>query len=209
MSRLVPGARARTSAEKQERRSALVDAARVALLEGGTVEGVSLADVAAGAGLSKASSYAYFASKESLFLALLLDELDGWLAELGPALAAARRERIARIIAGSLEVRPVLVRLLASLHGTLEANVPEDELLAFKRALLARLEPAAAALGQATGRDDGLSLLLRVHVLVVGLAHVASPPAAVAAVIASHPELAALDVPFAATLEAGLGDWLR
>jgi AcrR family transcriptional regulator len=201
--------RARRAEHKHERRAAILAAGRKAF-EAQPYEAITMADVAQRAGLAKGTLYLYFGTREELFLALLEDELFAWLE--GVARRLARRTspvppaHVARLLAGSLAVRPVLVRLLAVLHGLLERNVGVERALAFKQALMARSLTAAAALEAALGlpHGSGLRLLLHLDALVAGLAQLADPAPVVRELLEERVELRPFRVDFGRELEAAL-----
>lgn len=161
-----------------------------------------MADVAAEASVSKGATYLYFPSKESLFLKLLLLDLGHWSAAVIERLEASRgrsARSVARILATELGARPRLLRLLALLHPVLETGADVDSVVAFRRALLARLAPLGAQLEERLPElrtGEGIRLLLRLRALAVGLASLAGPPEAVRAAIAADRELAELETDF-------------
>lgn len=139
-----------------------------------------MAAVAADAGVAKGTTYLYFPTKEALFLALLTDELGAWVKALLPALTEGMGPGpAARAFAASLAKRPLLVRLLGHLHGTLEAGADAESLRAFKGSLVAALGHAAPRLEAALGpgaEGQGVRLFLHAHALVVGIAQMSDEP---------------------------------
>jgi AcrR family transcriptional regulator len=204
------GRRARSADAKDERRSDLLDAARRLF---GTAEyaDVTMADVAAAAGLSKGTTFLYFSTKEALFLELLTRELEGWLGELEAQLRTGDAEPVPRLIVTSLTAHPILLKLLPLLHVTLERNVPDEAVAQWKGRLLTLLAPSAALLENRLGlaEGEGLRFLLRAHALVVGLSQVAHPAPRVHAVLAADPALAGFLIDFAGELEAMLAALVR
>jgi AcrR family transcriptional regulator len=196
--------RARNEAERSQRQQALLQAGKQLFEEGGW-EAVTMAKVAALAGVAKGTTYLYFPTKEALFLQLLLLELDPWLQELIRRMPDKKAPRkTARLFARSLGARPLLVRLLAALHSTLEAGADPDTVLAFKRQLLQKLAPAVAGLEQALDTPEkGLKLFLYTHALVVGMAQLSQPPAALQAVL-NEPPYSVLSIQFEQDLAEAL-----
>src|SRR5262245_24619046 len=132
--------RARREEQKEERRLAILQVARM-LAESTPFAAITMQDVAARTGLAKGTLYLYFATKEELVLALLEDELEVWFATVDERLARLRKpdeEAVARLLVGALAERPLFVRLLAILHALLEQNLPREATLRFKRTILRR-----------------------------------------------------------------------
>ncbi len=71
--------RARRPEQKEERREAILAAARDLAVER-SVRAVSLGDIAREVGLAKSNLLRYFESREEIFLTLLLREWEGWRA---------------------------------------------------------------------------------------------------------------------------------
>ncbi|MBL8115762.1 MAG: TetR family transcriptional regulator [Acidobacteria bacterium] len=195
--------RARSSGAKDERRTVLLDAGR-RLFEDREYEAVTMSALASEAGLAKGTAFLYFPTKEALFLEVLNRELDGWLAALEGRLVAASGHDVPRVIADSLRERPVLLRLLPLLHVTLERNIDDAALATWKKKLLVSLLPAASLLEVRLRLPpgEGLRLLLRAHVLVVGLSQVARPAPRIQAVLDADPGLRPFQIDFQAELEA-------
>ena len=193
--------RARSELAKAARRAELLAAAG-RRFEAVGFEATTMADLAADAGVSKGATYLYFPSKEGLFLKLLLLDLGEWSVAVADRLDASRSRSargVARALAAELAVRPRLLRLLALHRPVLEARTDAESIVAFRRALVARLAPLAARLEERLADlrpGEGLRLLLRCHALAVGLAPAAAPPEAARAALAAEPELGALDLDF-------------
>ena len=115
-----PFQRARSPEQKAERRAHILEAAALFFAEQ-RFAAISLATIARQSGVTKAALYRYFPSKEALFLALYLSELDAMveapLPQEGPAWAA---------ISELLIARPLFCRLTSILHTVLEHNLDES-----------------------------------------------------------------------------------
>lgn len=197
--------RARDDGERATRRDALLRAARE-LFDARAWADVTMAAVAAEAGVSKGTPYLYFSTKEALFLELLTVELDAWMRVLVPALVPGLGPAAtAALFADSLAARPTLVGLLGHLHGTLEVGADEASLTAFKTELLDTLGAAAPRLEAAVGAAPGagVRLFLHTHALVVGLGQMANEPPLLAALLADAP-FSALHVDLRVELAAAL-----
>ena len=86
---------------------------------------------------SRPTIYNYFHTKEEIFLALFEREYDRWNAELETILnsdQSCTRKQLADKIAGSLERRAQLLRLLSMNNFDMEENSREEMLASFKRA---------------------------------------------------------------------------
>lgn len=207
--------RARTPEAKEGRAKEVLGAA-ARLLARAEYEGVTMAAVAQAAGLAKGTAFRYFETKEALFLALLLRELQAWGEDLAARLRrlGVRRaaEGLPRALAAALLARPMLVRLLSRLHTTLERNVSVPQALAFKQRLLEILSPLAARVEEllpALTPGDGVRFLLRVHALVVGLAQMAAPTPAVEEAMRRDERLGRMRVDLSEELAESLAALLR
>jgi len=201
----IAGQRARSESDKETRRRHLLDAAET-MLAARPYEGVTTAEVAAAAGLSKASAYTYFPTKESLFLALLERSLERWLHALASDLGRRSRtpRSLARRVADSLAPEVGMRALLGRVHSTLESNVPDDGILAFKRYLGTVVDRGGALVEAALPtlpRGAGQRVLVTLHALVIGVGSLSTRSPNVARALASDPALAQrFDIDFAAEL---------
>lgn len=145
-----------TPAERERIRADLLAAGRDLYVRHGLLK-TTLADLTAPAGIHKTAFYAFFASKEALYLELLAAERTGIEARLAPHFAArGAPDRdlagLLRAIVAELEDNPLVRRLLTHPHelAAVAARVaPED--LAQKTAALLPLR-AYVAQAQADGR---------------------------------------------------------
>lgn len=218
--------RARAPAEKEGRRAELL-AAAARLFDRSRYAALTMADVAAEAGVAKGTTYLYFRTKESLFLALLRDELEAWFAALAAAAPGPSTpgpsppdpsppdpdpaSALVRVLASTLAARPRLVRLLGLLHLTLEQNLDVEEVRGWKTWLAERLVAAAPLLGPPgapPAPEAAVRSFLYVHALVVGVGQMAEPSPVLDEVLA-EPSLALLRVDFEADLREALGRLLR
>lgn len=197
---------ARAPEQKQARRLAILRSAK-ALYQEQTMEQITMASIARHCKLAKGTVYLYFSTKEALFLALLVDELEAWaqafeleLEQLAPRADAAV---LAALISAQLVARPMMLRLLGLMHNVLEQNIEVEVALSFKRTLLELLERMGQAVEQACGLEQGggARFMVRLHVMVVGLGLMCRPSPAVQAAMAQAPELLVMEVDFAQELE--------
>ena len=192
--------------DKQARRAAILHAAR-ALFIAGKGGLPTAAEIASATGLAKGTVYLYFATKEEIFAALLLE---GWvpvMETIGDIFGGSRGEREGKIQAfitsfvGHLNRRPELLRLDALGSGVLEKNMTAEALYGFKRDFTSYLvragESIDSALDLPAGR--GVQLLMRSYALTRGLWQTAqheetAPQEAIAPVLLLTPKLFAREL---------------
>jgi len=199
--------RARGDQEKAARRQTILVAAGALFAENGG-EVPSVDQVAKRAGLAKGTVYLYFGAKEEIFLALLTQELQAWRETTAARLQGPPRSipEMAQAITLDIVQRRTMLQLAAQCHGTLERQVPEAAVLAFKQATSGGLTELGGLIEQrfpALQPGSGPKLLLQIYALVIGLWQLADPPKA-AREIVSRPEFQALRPDFAELLEPGL-----
>jgi AcrR family transcriptional regulator len=119
------------------------------------VAAISLNELSRRVGLAKPNVLRYFESREAILLELFIRAWDEWLTALPPLLAAGVRARgavrqrgdqVARVIAVSLEERPVFCDLFSSHASVLEYNISGEVAARFKRAALANVDRLAELL---------------------------------------------------------------
>lgn len=177
--------RARSDEDKDRRRGAILGAA-ARLFRDSDYEAITVAEVAEEAGTAKGTVYLYFGTKEELFLAATLAELEGWLDVLDARLDALRRpapQDVARVFSETLSGRRDLLRLAAILHPVLERNAGHAEIVGFKRAVLQRVAATGARFERTVpslAAGEGARFLLGIYALLIGLWQVTVPGPAVA-----------------------------
>lgn len=207
--------RARQPDQKASRRDAILEAA-AARFDAAGYEGVVLNTLAADVGLAKSNLYRYFESKEAICLQLLQDAHDVFLADAVAALndlpAPSTPEAVGRALAACLAAHPRLCALASIVSGVLERNVEPERIVQHKAWYLQGGIHLLGALVRVLPTLDprrGFEFLRLAYAVLTGLWPSAHPPAAVAQVMDTHPELALLRVDFAADLEVGLVALLR
>lgn len=196
--------RARSDEAKQLRRADILKAAQ-RLLDRHGYDEITVDAIARSTRLAKGTVYLYFPTKETIFLEVLLDELERWFAELGAPLErieAGDERAVATLLATSMAEHLTLRSLLSLLHSTLEQNVDRDSVRSFKVRGAAAMAPMGTALERRLPRlrvGDGMRLLKHVHALVVGVGHVSTVSEVVADVL-SEPALAPFRVDFVTDL---------
>jgi AcrR family transcriptional regulator len=168
--------------EKAARRLRMLEAAAELLASWSYVD-ITMARLAASAGVAKGTLYLYFRTKEELFLELYELRLGSWYDDL-ETLALAGTETIepavaARVISSTIATRPILVRLHGILHCALGFHVDAETTAAFRRRQSLKIAPLAAALaGRISGLTDdrAFRFLIRLEAVVGGLSSTAIPP---------------------------------
>ena len=195
--------RARSAEAKHARREQIL-AAAADLLRRDEYAALTMASVAAAAGLAKGTPYLYWQSKEELFLTVLQEEYLAFLRDLVPVVACAppTPEAIGAALVDGLLGRDMLVALIGQLHVALEQNASAASVIAFKRSLVAGGLPVAVAIHERLPWlpiEDAARLLVRVHGALVALRQMADPPPAIREAL-DHPDLAVLRVDLATDL---------
>jgi AcrR family transcriptional regulator len=138
--------RARRPEQLAARRAAILTSAREMLAEKNLAD-ISLRELSDRIGLAKSNVLRYFDSREAIFLEILDEEFDGWLADLGGRLGRPRARkanyaneiRVAKLIADSLTERQSLCELTASMAVVLERNISYEFARDFKARATARI----------------------------------------------------------------------
>jgi len=184
--------RASTRQKKAERRASILERAR-AYVAGRSFEEIRLGDLARELGLVKGTLYLYFPTKQDLFASILADEMEGWWAE---CMRGSPTRSPGSDLAPALGRRELLVRLVASLHMTIEPGLSPEGLRRLKEWFRDFAARAAGDLEDRYGglRGRGSDLVMRTYALAVGAAQLAFPPGNVRALIDQDDSLAAFRV---------------
>lgn len=132
------------------RRAAILDVAR-AMLDEKNVADISLRELSDRVGLAKSNVLRYFDSREAIFLEVLDQEFQAWLADVKTQLGKPRARkpnyaneiRVATTVADLLVDRPLLCELIGSMAGVLERNISFDFALDFKARAMSRIAELA------------------------------------------------------------------
>ncbi|AQZ68440.1 Transcriptional regulator, TetR family [[Actinomadura] parvosata subsp. kistnae] len=185
--------RARRPEHKQQRREAILAAARELARTSG-VRNVSLGAVAEAVGLAKSNIVRYFGTREEIYLELLVDEWHQW----GEAVAERLRTvgstaEAMTVLAETIADRPLFCDLLGHASTSLEHNVSVPAARTFKHAVLDQVGAMGAELARATDltEREGAELVGAASGLAGMLYPASNPPPALAQVYAEDPELAA------------------
>jgi AcrR family transcriptional regulator len=196
--------RARSPAQKQQRREAILEAART-LAVGNGVRNLTLAAVAHEAGLSKTNILRYFETRDELCLQVTVEEWRDWAQAANARLGGARSgpAEVADALALTIAEQPLFCDLLsqgainldnkvsARAVRTLELTVgPANE------ALAGTIAQSLPELGQVLAAD-----LIIVTAMMAGAIWLrASPSPALTSVYENDPEMPVAFLDFAATL---------
>ena len=148
--------RARRPEQMAARRSAIMTSAREMLVEKNVAD-ISLRELSDRIGLAKSNVLRYFDSREAIFLEVLDEEFQAWLADLEARLGRPRARkanyaneiRVATAVADSLTDRQLLCGLIGSMAGVLERNIS----FGFARDFKARAMGRSAELAQLVARQ--------------------------------------------------------
>ena len=124
------------------RRNEIIDAC-AQLYETMSFKDITIKEIGKVTSFTRTSIYNYFQTKEEIFLALLQREYNEWSADLlklrdGHAELSAND--FAAGIAGTLEKRAQMLKILSMNHYDMEENSRPDNLIEFKRSYLAAME---------------------------------------------------------------------
>jgi AcrR family transcriptional regulator len=211
--------RARRPEQKQQRREDILAAARELALTGG-VRGVSLAGIAARAGIDKSALLRYFETREQIFLELTAREWPPWVRALhdgldgapagsantpvgstdtalgsvnGAAGSTGTVDLVADVVARSFGDRPLFCDLLAHTPLNLERNVSAEAVRGYKLISLGAVGEAAGVVHRALPdlTDQECREFIAVIASLAGnLWQIANPVPALAAMFAADPDLA-------------------
>jgi len=194
--------RARAPERKAERNEAILDAAEARIQRQPFAE-IQMSDLARRVGLVKGTLYLYYPTKEALFLAVMRRVFARFFETAAARVEslAASRAGICQALIESLEAEPALRALVAVLHTALEHNISDREVAAFKHFLLDEVTRLGARIDSRLRwrPGSGARLIVRLHVLVIGLHHVGTPSPAVKRALADE-SLAIFDIDFGAQL---------
>ena len=198
--------RASTREKKLERREAIIERARTWITDR-SFEEIRLADLARELGVVKGTLYLYFPTKQDLFASVLMEEMEAWWASLSAAPAGA----LGTDLAASLARRSLLLRLLSSLHMSIEPGLTPEGLSTLKAWFLGFAERAASDLEMRYPglQGRGFQFLLGVYALAIGVSQLAFPPENVRALIAREKTLKPFQVDFGDFLAVSIDAFYR
>jgi AcrR family transcriptional regulator len=165
--------RASTQEKKSERRMMILEKARAWISDHAFSE-IRLADMARELGLVRGTLYLYFPSKQDLFSAVLRQEMESWWALFRESPVTTPGADIVHALA----THTLLVRLLSSLHMTIEPGLSTEGLRSLKMWFLDFVGRAACDLEKRYPliQGKGYFFLLQVYSLLLGTSQLAFPP---------------------------------
>ena len=119
-----------TNARKEE----IINACKT-LYKDMSFKDITIMKIADATSFSRASIYNYFETKEEIFLAILQQEYELWVAKLKTITDSndhMTKDEIAKALATSLEERKLLLKLMSMNHYDMEENSREERLCEFK-----------------------------------------------------------------------------
>ena len=185
--------RAQKPEQKDQRRRAILDTARE-FRKTRDFRALKLQEIADALDLAKGTLYRYFPTKQDLFMELYREDLLEWFNSWrgGEADGAIGIAEVAHRWEITLATRSDLVRMIASLHANIEADLSDEGILALKRFLrdflleagyeLERLAPKTAG--------HGTEIILGLYVVIQGTSALCFPPARVNAIVERTDDLA-------------------
>ncbi|GAA1264944.1 TetR family transcriptional regulator [Planotetraspora silvatica] len=195
--------RARRPEHKQQRREAILDAARD-LAERSGVRNVSLGGVAAAVSLAKSNVVRYFGTREEIYLELAAEAWQEWRSTVSERLrTSAGPDDILAALTETLADRPLFCDLLSHMSTNLEHNVSVPAARAFKRVVLGVIAELGAQVARAhpdLTEPEGVELIGVATALAGTLYPVSNPSATLVELYAQDPDLAAACPPFLPTL---------
>ncbi|MFI7067579.1 TetR/AcrR family transcriptional regulator [Kribbella sp. NPDC050124] len=193
--------RARRPEHKQQRRDAILTAARQLAVDSG-VSNVSLGGVAAAVGLAKSNVVRYFGTREEIYLELTGECWRDWRDEVLRRLDAG--DDVVDTLAETLEARPLFCDLLSHASTSLEHNVSVPAAHDYKHVMvtvIGELGTAVARANPSLTDSEGFELVTAATGLAGVLFPAANPPPTLAEVYAQDPDLAAARPPFMRTMK--------
>ncbi|MEO7234595.1 MAG: TetR family transcriptional regulator [Lapillicoccus sp.] len=183
--------RARRPEHKQQRRDAILAAARDLALERG-VRAVTLGDLAVSVGLAKSNVVRYFGTREEIFVELCSQEGLRLRDALGPRLADVTQETLPGVLAGTLMEHELFCELLSQLTTHLEHHVSfaaAERLKVTSTAIIAGLARDLARRPVGLDVERAALLLSTTSQIGAGLWSASRPSEVVVEVYAAHPEI--------------------
>lgn len=179
--------RARRPEQKEERRAAILDAARE-LAADRAVRDITLTDIAAQVGMAKSAVLRYFETREEVYLHLLAEEWGAYVTAAEARLRAAppTPAGVADAIARTYAERPLFCDLTGEMPAALERNVSAATAVHFKTASMSSviaLGGVVAEILPALGEDHARTLVGNAALFVGGLWDACNPPPEVVAML--------------------------
>ena len=185
--------RAQKPEQKDQRRRAILDTAR-AFRKTRDFRALKLQEIADALDLAKGTLYRYFPTKQDLFMELyredLLEWFDSWRG--GETAGAIGIAEVVDRWKETLATRSDLVRMIASLHADIEADLSDEGILALKRFMRDFLLEAGSELERLAPKTGGhgTEIILALYVVIQGTSALCFPPERVNAIVERTDDLA-------------------
>jgi AcrR family transcriptional regulator len=160
--------------DKEERRHAILDAAKRLLLEH-PQRIVSVDEVAAQAGMAKGTVYLYFPSKEEILLGLHERHCEHFFKAMIALLGHVKKvdiDDLVRVVQERIVDEPGYLPLAGVCFGLMEKSIPVEAQQSFKMRLAEWMMETAAGIERhfpTLGQGAGFPLLMHSYALIVGL----------------------------------------
>jgi AcrR family transcriptional regulator len=186
--------RARSTEAKEQRETAILEAARGLAATRG-VRQITLTDIADAVGMHKSALLRYFETREQIFLILTAEGWSEWSSALRQEMAQREPSSpaaVAAIFAKTLTARPIFCDLLAQAPLNLERNVSLDAVRAFKLIALNEVKVIGSELKRRLGlsSQQATDTVATATSMAGALWQMATPGPQVSALYRSEPELA-------------------
>jgi AcrR family transcriptional regulator len=174
--------RARRPEQKEERRAAILDAARE-LAADRAVRDITLTDIAKHVGMAKSAVLRYFETREEVYLHLIAEEWKDYVvaAEKRIRRSAQTPAGVAKAIAATYAERPLFCDLTGEMPAALERNVSAATAVQYKTASMHAVQQLGAVVAATLGISEkkGQTLVGNAALFVGGLWDSCNPPPAV------------------------------
>jgi AcrR family transcriptional regulator len=193
--------RAQKPEQKDQRRRAILNTARE-FRKTRVFRALKLQEIADALDLAKGTLYRYFPTKQDLFMELyredLLEWFDSWRGE--ETEGAVGIAEVAHRWMKTLAARSDLVRMIASLHADIEADLSDEGILALKRFMRDFLIEAGSELERLAPKTagHGTEIILGLYVVIQGTSALCFPPARVNVIVEQTDDLALFRFDFTA-----------
>lgn len=199
--------RAISELEKIQKCQHIIDTAE-RLLEDADFHEITMAKMAAEAGLAKGTLFIYFQTKEDVFLLLMEKKLTQWSSSFANKMEVIVKsnkyiqlEDFIDMIISSIDNK-VFIKLLAILDDTLEQNIDYKRAVqhkTFLRGIMVDLGKLIEAILPMLHEGDGMTILNQLFICFIGTYKVSNPSAIVKQVL-QEPGLEIFDRDFIKTL---------
>lgn len=189
--------RARQPEQKEDRKRDILMAARHCFMAN-SHQLPSAAQVAQQAGVAKGTVYLYFKTKEEIFLALMVEQLEQVFSSIAVVNNTnSAPEHLAHCMTQYIQAHPEFMPLACMLYSVLEANIPVEVLYTFKLKLSQGLSHSARVFDQHYHLPHGFSqtALLQSYAAMIGLWQMLTWPPALTD-FKNQPEFSALQLNF-------------